>query len=124
MLSCAEFWGRRPRATPSGRGRRPLNRSTSGSPGEAPGRPAKAPGVPAVLPIDEGKYDALMMSAEYARTLGSGSDVAPFVAANSMREVQPEIGTSPSARSRTTWSTSSHPARRGWEFPPAQEATS
>ena len=44
---------------------------------------------------DDTRYDALMMSAENARAGGAagagGTDTAPFVVANSMREVQPEI---------------------------------
>jgi len=40
---------------------------------------------------DDTRYDALMMSAENARSQGRGTDTPPFVVANSMREVQPEI---------------------------------
>jgi hypothetical protein len=40
---------------------------------------------------DEAQFGALMMSAESARAGGGGRDTPPFVVANSMREVQPEI---------------------------------
>jgi Helicase conserved C-terminal domain len=40
---------------------------------------------------DEAKYGALMMSAENAKAGTGGIDDPPFVVANSMREVQPEI---------------------------------
>lgn len=40
---------------------------------------------------DDTRYDALMMSAENARARSGGQDAPPFVVANSMREVQPEI---------------------------------
>ncbi|MBO3089431.1 DISARM system helicase DrmA [Cellulomonas sp. zg-ZUI40] len=41
-------------------------------------------------PAGDGKHDALLMSPENARAL-AGSASAPFIVANSMREVQPEI---------------------------------
>ena len=40
---------------------------------------------------DDTKYGALMMSAENAKAGTGGMDDPPFVVANSMREVQPEI---------------------------------
>jgi Helicase conserved C-terminal domain len=40
---------------------------------------------------DETRYDALMTSAENARARPGRQDAPPFVVANSMREVQPEI---------------------------------
>jgi hypothetical protein len=40
---------------------------------------------------DPSRYGPLIRSAESARSRGSASDGAPFVVANSMREVQPEI---------------------------------
>ena len=40
---------------------------------------------------DEAHYGPLMISAENARSLADGRDAPPFVVANSMREVQPEI---------------------------------
>ena len=40
---------------------------------------------------DDTRYDALMTSAENARASSSGQDAPPFVVANSMREVQPEV---------------------------------
>ena len=40
---------------------------------------------------DDTRYDALMMSAENARARSGRQDSPPFVVANSMREVQPEI---------------------------------
>ena len=40
---------------------------------------------------DDTRYDALMTSAENARARSGGQDAPPFVVANSMREVQPEI---------------------------------
>jgi hypothetical protein len=40
---------------------------------------------------DDTLFDALMMSAENARARSGGQDAPPFVVANSMREVQPEI---------------------------------
>jgi hypothetical protein len=72
---------------------------------------------------DEGKYDALMMSAENARALGNGSDVAPFVVANSMREVQPEINLLVSPI-KDNLVYIEPPGAPRWEFPPAEEATS
>lgn len=41
--------------------------------------------------LDESRHDALMMSAENAKAGIDSRDAAPFVVANSMREVQPEI---------------------------------
>jgi hypothetical protein len=40
---------------------------------------------------DETRHDALMMSAENAKSRADSRDAPPFVVANSMREVQPEI---------------------------------
>jgi hypothetical protein len=40
---------------------------------------------------DDTRYDALMTSAENAMARSGGQDAPPFVVANSMREVQPEI---------------------------------
>ena len=40
---------------------------------------------------DDTRYDALMMSAENAKSRADSRDSPPFVVANSMREVQPEI---------------------------------
>ena len=40
---------------------------------------------------DDTRYDALMMSAENAKSRAESRDSPPFVVANSMREVQPEI---------------------------------
>lgn len=40
---------------------------------------------------DDGRHGPLMISAENARSLADSRDSAPFVVANSMREVQPEI---------------------------------
>jgi len=40
---------------------------------------------------DESRYDALMISAENARSRAPSRDTPPFVVPNSMREVQPEI---------------------------------
>ena len=40
---------------------------------------------------DDTRYDALMTSAENARASSGGQDAPPFVVANSMREVQPEV---------------------------------
>ncbi|MEY9935413.1 hypothetical protein ABH926_010095 [Catenulispora sp. GP43] len=40
---------------------------------------------------DDTRFDALMMSAENARSRSGTRDAPPFVVANSMREVQPEI---------------------------------
>lgn len=40
---------------------------------------------------DEGRQDVLMMSAENAKSRSGSRDTPPFVVANSMREVQPEI---------------------------------
>lgn len=42
-------------------------------------------------PAGDGKHDALLMSPENARALAGSPASAPFVVANSMREVQPEI---------------------------------
>ncbi|MET8208355.1 DISARM system helicase DrmA [Streptomyces sp. NPDC005373] len=41
--------------------------------------------------LDDSRHDALMMSAENAKAGINSRDAAPFVVANSMREVQPEI---------------------------------
>jgi Helicase conserved C-terminal domain len=71
---------------------------------------------------DEGKYDALIMSAESARAFGNGSDVAPFVVANSMREVQPEINLLVSPI-RDNLIYIEPPGAPRWQFPPAEEAT-
>jgi hypothetical protein len=40
---------------------------------------------------DDTRHDALLMSAENARSRAGSRDAPPFVVANSMREVQPEI---------------------------------
>ncbi|MGW2540709.1 DISARM system helicase DrmA [Kitasatospora sp. NPDC001574] len=40
---------------------------------------------------DDSRHDALMMSAENAKSGFDARDAAPFIVANSMREVQPEI---------------------------------
>lgn len=40
---------------------------------------------------DDARHDALMMSAENAKSRAGSRDAPPFVVANSMREVQPEI---------------------------------
>ncbi|PZS32122.1 MAG: helicase [Pseudonocardiales bacterium] len=40
---------------------------------------------------DDARHGPLMISPEYARALAGSRDSAPFVVANSMREVQPEI---------------------------------
>ncbi|MEV4197561.1 DISARM system helicase DrmA [Micromonospora globbae] len=40
---------------------------------------------------DDSRQDTLMMSAENAKSRADGRDAPPFVVANSMREVQPEI---------------------------------
>lgn len=42
-------------------------------------------------PAGDGKHEALLMSPENARALAGSTASAPFVVANSMREVQPEI---------------------------------
>ncbi|GLX98732.1 DISARM system helicase DrmA [Herbidospora sp. NBRC 101105] len=41
--------------------------------------------------FDDAQYGPLMISAENARSMADSRDAAPFVVANSMREVQPEI---------------------------------
>jgi hypothetical protein len=40
---------------------------------------------------DESRYDALMISAENAKSRAPSRDTPPLVVPNSMREVQPEI---------------------------------
>jgi hypothetical protein len=72
---------------------------------------------------DDTKYDALMMSAENARVRGDGADAPPFVVANSMREVQPEINllVSPIKDNLVYIAPPGTPV---WEFPPAEEASS
>jgi hypothetical protein len=72
---------------------------------------------------DEAKYDALMMSAENARARGSGGDAPPFVVANSMREVQPEINLLVSPI-KDNLVYIAPPGAPRWEFPPAEEASS
>lgn len=42
-------------------------------------------------PAGDGKHEALLMSPENARALAGSTASAPFVVANSMREVQPEV---------------------------------
>ncbi len=75
---------------------------------------------------DDTKYDALMMSAENARAGGApgvgGTDAAPFVVANSMREVQPEINLLVSPIKDNLFYKAPPGAPR-WEFPP-EEASS
>jgi hypothetical protein len=41
--------------------------------------------------LDDSRHDALMMSAENAKSGLDTRDAPPFIVANSMREVQPEI---------------------------------
>jgi len=72
---------------------------------------------------EAGTYDALIISAENARAFGNGSDVAPFVVANSMREVQPEINLLVSPITDNLIYVEPPGAPR-WEFPPAEESTS
>jgi hypothetical protein len=72
---------------------------------------------------DEAKYDALMMSAENARARGGGADAPPFVVANSMREVQPEINLLVSPI-KDNLVYIAPPGAPRWEFPPAEEASS
>jgi hypothetical protein len=72
---------------------------------------------------DDAKYDALMMSAENARARGSGADAPPFVVANSMREVQPEINLLVSPI-KDNLVYIAPPGAPGWEFPPPEEASS
>ncbi len=72
---------------------------------------------------DEGKYDALIMSPENARALGNGSGVPPFVVANSMREVQPEINLLVSPI-KDNLIYIPPPGAPRWEFPSAEETTS
>lgn len=64
-----------------------------------------------------------MISAESARALGNGSDVAPFVVANSMREVQPEINLLVSPI-KDNLVYIEPPGAPRWEFPAAEEVTS
>ena len=75
---------------------------------------------------DNTRYDALMMSAENARIGGApgagGTDAAPFVVANSMREVQPEINLLVSPiKDNLIYIVP--PGAPRWEFPP-EEASS
>ena len=56
-----------------------------------------------------------MMSPENARAAVGGLDAPPFVVANSMREVQPEINLLVSPI-RDGWSTSAPPGTPQWEF--------
>ena len=72
---------------------------------------------------DDAKYDALMMSAENARARGGGADAPPFVVANSMREVQPEINLLVSPI-KDNLVYIAPPGAPRWEFPPAEEASS
>jgi len=66
---------------------------------------------------DEGRYDPLMMSPENARLRADSMDTPPFVVANSMREVQPEINllVSPIAE-RLIYI--EPPGTPQWQFPP------
>jgi hypothetical protein len=72
---------------------------------------------------EDGKYDALMISAENARALGNGIDAAPFVVANSMREVQPEINLLVSPI-KDNLVYIEPPGAPQWDFPTPEEATS
>ena len=71
----------------------------------------------------ETEQDALMMSAENARARLGGADAAPFVVANSMREVQPEINLLVSPIKENLIYIPP-PGAPQWEFPPAEEASS
>ena len=71
----------------------------------------------------ETEQDALMMSAENARARLGGADAAPFVVANSMREVQPEINLLVSPIKENLIYIAP-PGAPQWEFPPAEEASS
>ena len=72
---------------------------------------------------DDARYDALMMSAENARARGAGGDAPPFVVANSMREVQPEINLLVSPiKDNLVYIVP--PGTPQWEFPPPEEASS
>jgi hypothetical protein len=72
---------------------------------------------------DDTKFDALMMSAENARARGGGADAPPFVVANSMREVQPEINLLVSPI-KDNLVYIPPPGAPSWEFPPAEETSS
>jgi hypothetical protein len=75
---------------------------------------------------DDTRYDALMMSAENARIGGppgaGGTDAAPFVVANSMREVQPEINLLVSPI-KDNLIYIAPPGAPRWEFPPEEAST-
>ena len=58
-----------------------------------------------------------MMSAENARARGGGGDAPPFVVANSMREVQPEINLLVSPI-KDNLVYIAPPGTPQWEFPP------
>ena len=66
---------------------------------------------------DEAKFDPLIMSPENARVRTASMDAPPFVVANSMREVQPEINllVSPIAERLVYLEP---PGTPQWEFPP------
>jgi hypothetical protein len=63
-----------------------------------------------------------MASAENTRAPGNGSDAPPFVVANSMREVQPEINLLVSPI-KDNLVYIEPPGAPQWEFPAAEEAT-
>jgi hypothetical protein len=66
---------------------------------------------------DESKFDSLMMSPENARAVAGDLGTPPFVVANSMREVQPEINLLVSPiEGRLVYT--APPGSPGWEFRP------
>ena len=105
---------RRMRTPPSGRGSGCSTGSTSGPPGASTSRTCTRP-LYTSGSSDEAKYDALMMSAENARARQRQRRAPPSWSRTPCARYS-RRSTSWSARSKTTWSTSSHPARCGGSF--------
>ena len=71
---------------------------------------------------DEAKFGPLLISAENARAYPDSKDTPPFVVANSMREVQPEINLLVSPVKERLFVTDP-PGSPQWEMPLAEEST-
>ncbi|WP_160049929.1 DISARM system helicase DrmA [Nocardiopsis sp. FR4] len=69
---------------------------------------------------DKAHFDPLMISAENARAVTDSKDTPPFVVANSMREVQPEINLLVSPIKENLVFTEP-PGTPAWEFAPPEE---
>jgi hypothetical protein len=72
---------------------------------------------------DEAKYGPLLIGAENARAHQGSKDMPPFVVANSMREVQPEINLLVSPVKERLF-VSEPPGSPQWQMPQTEESTS